>query len=52
VARGFGFGLFLSVEKAENGVMPDGYRVEKWRDSGAPDPVDLRKRMESEGFGT
>ncbi len=32
--------------------MPDGYRVEKWRNSGAPDPVDLRERMEAEGFGT
>ena len=31
--------------------MADGYRVERWNGTGAPDAEALRERMEAEGYG-
>ena len=38
-------------EKADNGVMAEGYRVELWDGAGVPDADVLRGRMEAEGYG-
>lgn len=44
------FGLFIFIEKAENGCMPDRYRVQRWGGDCLPDENNFRRQMAGEGY--